>query len=76
LDNQGLRNKSYQIGLNNQIIVGAGLGINFVQYRQLDVKTRPYRFYGHLTEFDIIRFWIDPPLKGEGLKILDFRESD
>jgi hypothetical protein len=43
----------YQIRLNNQMIVGAGLGINFGQYRQFDIKTRPYRFYGHLTGFDI-----------------------
>jgi hypothetical protein len=31
----------YQIRLNNQIIVGAGLGISFSQYRNLNIKTRP-----------------------------------
>jgi hypothetical protein len=35
------------------IIVGVGLEINFGQYQKLGIKTHPYRFYGHLTRFDM-----------------------
>jgi hypothetical protein len=45
---------SYQMRLDNQMIVGAGLGVSFKKYQKPMIKTHPYRFYGLLTEFDII----------------------